>query len=275
MPSLSITLLVDSQAARPGLQTEHGLSFMVQRRDQALLFDTGASGAWLSNAQAMGIPVASVSHVILSHGHRDHTGGLPEAIQACPDARVYMHPKALMPRYSIHPGQAPRTLGLPPLAWRALSPKADHICWSTAPMRIGEGIGLSGPILRRHPQEGSSGPFFLDPEGHEVDPLEDDQALWIHTSEGLVIVLGCTHAGVANTLDHIRKITGESRVRALIGGLHLGRADQERLDFTMEHIRAANVQEVLSCHCTGESVALSHGLQWMKAGDTWGMNPGD
>ncbi|MBP1625657.1 MAG: beta-lactamase domain protein [Holophagaceae bacterium] len=271
MSRLSITLLVDTQTARPGLQTEHGLSFLVQRGEQALLFDTGASGVWLSNAQTMGITMNSVRHLVLSHGHRDHTGGLPEAIQACPEARVYMHPKALMPRYSLHPGQAPRALGLPSPAWQALSPKADQICWSTAPMRIDEGIGLSGPILRRHPQECSSGPFFLDPEGRGIDPLEDDQALWIQTPEGLVIVLGCAHAGVANTLDHIREITGETRIRALIGGLHLAKADQARLDFTKDRIHDAGVREVLTCHCTGEGVAHALGYQWMKAGETWSM----
>lgn len=136
-------------------------------------------------------------------------------------------------------------------------------------MRLAHDMGITGPILRRHPQERRSGPFFLDPEGREEDPLEDDQALWIRTSEGLVIVLGCAHAGVVNTLEHIREITGESRIRALIGGLHLAKADRDRLAFTEERIRAAGIREILTCHCTGESTARSMGFGWMQAGDRW------
>ncbi|WP_005032483.1 MBL fold metallo-hydrolase [Holophaga foetida] len=269
MDKVRITLLVDNQAAMPGLQTEHGLSFWIQRDADTVLFDTGASGAWAANAQTLGLPTDTIQHLVLSHGHRDHTGGIPEALQASPEARIYMHPKTLMPRYSLHPGMGPRPLGLPSASWKALTPYSDALRWSTAPMRLARDMGITGPILRRHPQESSSGPFFLDPEGRQTDPLEDDQALWIQTPEGLVIVLGCAHAGVANTLDHIREITGESRIRAVIGGIHLAKADQERLEFTAERIREAGVQEVQACHCTGESVALSMGYGWMRAGGSW------
>jgi len=269
MGSLAITLLVDSQSVRPDLCTEYGLSFFVQRDDGIILFDTGASGAWLANARTLGLPVEQIRHVVLSHGHRDHTGGIQEVLQVAPGARVCLHPRALAPHFSLHPGAAPRDLTLPAAAWQALRPMATELRWTTAPMRIAAGVGITGPIPRRYAQERSSGPFYLDGEGREEDPFEEDQALWIQTRAGLVVLLGCAHAGVANTLDYVRKITGEGRIRALIGGLHLARVDRERLAFTDRKIRAAGVQEVLTCHCTGEAVAAELGYHWMKAGHQW------
>nr|WP_320132718.1 MBL fold metallo-hydrolase [uncultured Holophaga sp.] len=266
---LEVTLLVDSHAADPELQVEHGLSFLVQCDGEVILFDTGASGAWLANARHLGLPVERIGHLVLSHGHRDHTGGVAELLELIPEVEVCMHPRALVPRCSRHPGLAPRPLGFPARSWQALAPRADRIRWSTAPMALAPGIGVSGPIPRRHPQELHSGPFFLDTHGQTEDLLEDDQALWIRTPEGLVVVLGCTHAGLANTLDHLRELTGERRIRAVLGGLHLAKADPERLAFTAARLQEAAPGEILACHCSGEAAALALGCRWMAAGETW------
>lgn len=253
-----ITLLVDHQAVSPNLATEHGLSLLLELGERVILFDTGASDAFLRNAEWLGLPLERVGHVILSHGHRDHTGGLGVALERSPRAQVYLHPRALGPKYSRHPDRPVREIGFPKASWSAVCPVMhSRVNWTTAPMRLASGIGITGPIPRRHPEEAVSGPFFLDAESREPDPLEDDQALWIQTSKGLVVVLGCAHAGVVNTLEHVQRITGESRFLAVLGGLHLLGARPERLQFTLEALQRLAVPTIYPCHCSGQEAVAA------------------
>jgi 7,8-dihydropterin-6-yl-methyl-4-(beta-D-ribofuranosyl)aminobenzene 5'-phosphate synthase len=257
---LRITLLVDHQADDPALATEHGLSLLLEAGERRILFDTGASGAFLRNADRLGLVREPVRHVVLSHGHRDHAGGLGFALERWPEAQVYLHPRALGPRFSRHPGRPVRELGFPRESWSAICPIVhSHANWTTAPMRLVPGIGVTGPVPRRHPEEACSGPFFLDAEGCRPDPFEDDQALWVRTTLGLVVVLGCAHAGVVNTLEHIQGITGESRIQAVLGGFHLLGAAPERLRFTVQALQRMGIPIIRPVHCSGtEEVAHLH-----------------
>jgi 7,8-dihydropterin-6-yl-methyl-4-(beta-D-ribofuranosyl)aminobenzene 5'-phosphate synthase len=101
--------------------------------------------------------------------------------------------------------------------------------------------------------EDTGGPFFLDTGAHRPDPIDDDLALWIDTPTGLVVCVGCAHAGLVNTLVQVQRLTGGRRVRAVIGGFHLVNADQERLDRTIEALRTLAPDEIMPCHCTGEA----------------------
>ena len=250
---LRITILVDHQSLRPDLETEHGLSFLLEADDEVLLFDAGATEAAFRNAERLGTPWRRISRIVLSHGHWDHTGGLRAFLEALPKAQVYLHPRAMTPKYSLHPDKPPRLLSMPQEIHALLQARMDQLHWSTAHMRLGEGIGLTGPIPRRHPEEAISGPFYLDPEGRETDPLEDDQALWITTKRGIVLLLGCAHAGVANTLDHIRVLTGKRSLLAVVGGFHLATASEARIQSTLRALQKANVKRVAPIHCTGPS----------------------
>lgn len=249
---LRITLLVDHQAVQPGLATEHGLSFLVEADERVLLFDTGASDAFLRNAEALDLPIGRVEQVVLSHGHRDHTGGVGAALERMPKAQVVLHPRALGPKFSRHPDRPVREIGFPKESWSAVCPLLHRVQWSTASMLLAPGIGATGPIPRRHPEEGASGPFFQDADGQLADPLEDDQALWIRTPHGLVVLLGCAHAGVINSLERAAQAAGETRIAAVLGGLHLVQASPERLAFTAEALARLKVGRILPCHCAGD-----------------------
>lgn len=250
-PLLRLTVLVDRLAARPDLETEHGLAVLVEVGDAVLLFDAGASGAAFRNAERLGLPWRRISRIVLSHGHRDHSGGLAPFLEALPRAEVYLHTGALVPRFSLHPGRPCRALGMPEEVQAGLLARRDQLRWATAPMRLGPGLGLTGPVPRRHREEAHSGPFFLDVEGRRPDPLEDDLALWIATPRGTVILMGCAHAGVRNTLEHVQALAGGGPVRAVVGGLHLAAASPARLEATLAGMRRAGVRLVAPFHCTG------------------------
>lgn len=98
-----------------------------------------------------------------------------------------------------------------------------------------------------------AGRFFLDPDCQIPDVLKDDQALWFNTQKGIVVLLGCAHAGVVNTVEYVAELTGAFNIHAVIGGMHLGSANQDRLRFTVSALQRYEVQVVAPCHCTGQT----------------------
>jgi len=99
--------------------------------------------------------------------------------------------------------------------------------------------------------EDSGGYFFTDPGGREPDRFPDDQAAWIETDEGVSVILGCSHAGVVNTLRYVRSLTGDRPLDLVLGGMHLGSASEERLDRTIEELRREAPRRLVPIHCTG------------------------
>jgi len=123
----------------------------------------------------------------------------------------------------------------------------------TEPTRLTGRILLTGPVPRRTAFEKILEPFTLDANGTFPDSLPDDQALWIETEEGLIVVLGCAHAGAVNTVEYIREQSGRSDIRAVIGGMHLMGADQKTIEQTAEAIGSWNAALISPNHCTGEA----------------------
>jgi 7,8-dihydropterin-6-yl-methyl-4-(beta-D-ribofuranosyl)aminobenzene 5'-phosphate synthase len=113
------------------------------------------------------------------------------------------------------------------------------------------GIFATGEIPRVTAYEDTGGAFFLDAAGTRPDPLVDDQTLVIDLGRSVVLLSGCAHAGMVNTLDHVRHLTGGKPVSAVIGGLHLGSAGEERLQQTIARLRDAQLEILAPAHCTG------------------------
>ncbi|MCL6582691.1 MAG: MBL fold metallo-hydrolase [bacterium] len=254
--SIKITILVDNTPGRAGLIAEHGLSVWIEAEGRRILFDTGQGKALQENAHQLGIRLDETDMVVLSHGHYDHTGGLADMVRIAPRMRLVLHPDAVLSRYSLQPGRPPRSIGMPTESRSALEQidREQRLIWATQPLSYTSRIGLSGPIPRQIPfeEDEAGGHFFLDPEGKRRDCLADDQALWIEAQEGIVICVGCCHAGLINTLSYIRRLSANSRILALIGGFHLLEADSSRLERTVEALSFLSPKVLIPCHCTGE-----------------------
>jgi 7,8-dihydropterin-6-yl-methyl-4-(beta-D-ribofuranosyl)aminobenzene 5'-phosphate synthase len=251
---LRLTVLVENTVDRPTLSSEHGLSFWIDLGTRRLLFDTGQTGIVIANARELGIDLTTVDAIALSHGHYDHSGGLTEVLPMMIHRRevmVYLHPDARIRRF--HHGEAhPRAIGLPDSADRALQALGARVrVVTTGPIELWPGVYLTGTIPRRHRQEDEDEGFRLDPEGTWPDPIYDDQALVLMTPTGAIVLLGCAHAGLINTLDHVRHLTGGQPFRLVMGGMHLRAASKERLAWTVAALRRCAIAEVRPGHCTG------------------------
>lgn len=250
---VSITTLVENTVNVAGLRAEHGLSFLIRAGDQSVLFDTGQSDLVLQNAGAMGLSLAGLDAVVLSHGHYDHTGGVEAICRVAPRARVLAHPAALDPKFTQNQDGTSRFIGLAPSAAAQLNDKGREVNWTTRPTEVVQGVFATGEIPRTTSYEDTGGRFYLDAACTALDPLLDDQALFFDTSHGLVVVLGCAHAGVVNTLDYIRNISGGRPLWAVIGGMHLHNSGAVRMVETIKALRQMAPRKLLPAHCTGFS----------------------
>jgi 7,8-dihydropterin-6-yl-methyl-4-(beta-D-ribofuranosyl)aminobenzene 5'-phosphate synthase len=249
---LSLTVLTDNQVDRgDGLLAEHGICLLVEMGGRKALLDSGQSDLCLKNAARLDLDLGGLSTVVLSHGHYDHGGGLPALLEARGRLDVIAHPAAFASKYARRSGQQDRPIGL--------AYSADDLIQRGAVVRlereaheIGGGLIATGSIPRITAFEKDDPHFWVKPDGRwERDRFEDDQALLARTPEGLVVLLGCAHAGVVNTLNYAVKLTGDDRIRAVVGGFHLAGAGEPRLEQTVAALREMEVGELVACHCTG------------------------
>ncbi len=250
MKNIKITVVVENTASMEGLLAEHGLSVWIETPNANILFDTGQGPALPQNAAALKIPLERANAIVLSHGHYDHTGGLPHALERAPKAKVFLHPEAFAPRFSLR-DTVMRAINMPYPAEDALKSHPKNIVYTSGPMEIAPGVHVTGAIPRHNNYVDTGGHFFLDKIGVRPDPIPDDQALWLDTPAGTVVVFGCAHAGVVNTLEYISEKSGITEFHSVIGGMHLARASQERLEKTADALDRFHVKQIAAGHCTG------------------------
>lgn len=250
--------LVENTARRPGLIDEHGLAMWIEFGGRRVLFDTGQGDALLPNARVLGVPLQRTEAVILSHGHYDHTGGLGALLRIAPRATVFAHPDAFAPRFA----EGGREIGMPTPARKALCDEKTAVGHTTEPTEVVPGLFATGPVPRRTQGEETSGPFYRDRTCREPDRFTDDQAVFFDSDDGVVVLLGCAHAGVINTLRFVRSLTGDRPLYAVVGGMHLRAADDKRIERTVREMEEMGVDAVHPAHCTGEqaTVAMRRGF---------------
>jgi 7,8-dihydropterin-6-yl-methyl-4-(beta-D-ribofuranosyl)aminobenzene 5'-phosphate synthase len=246
-----IKTLVENTVATPGLLAEHGLSFLVEFGSRQILFDTGAGAVLLANADALGIDLSRIDAIVLSHGHHDHTGGLLDVLQTARRAKAFVHPDALNPKYARLQNGSSRSIGMSPKLKAMLQRKTDLVMYTTEHTEIYPGFFVTGTIPRVTEFEDTGGAFYLDEKCLCPDLLLDDQALFFNSTQGSVVILGCAHAGMVNTLRYIQKRTNGMPIHAVIGGMHLLRASEEGTRRTVEALRACGIGYLAPAHCTG------------------------
>jgi 7,8-dihydropterin-6-yl-methyl-4-(beta-D-ribofuranosyl)aminobenzene 5'-phosphate synthase len=248
--NIRITTLVENTASGADLLAEHGLSFWIEYGDKRILFDTGQSNILIKNAKVLGIDLAKIDAIVISHGHYDHTGGLSDVLEIAAKAKIYLHPGATEPKFSKNVSGA-KSIGMPDSAKEAI--QGQHMIWTATPATIFPGISVTGQVPRMNDYEDVGGAFFVDENCQKPDELLDDQTLFVESTKGLVVVLGCAHSGVVNTLDYISKLTGYNKIYAVIGGMHLLNASQIRIANTIEAFKKYEIQKIVPLHCTGQN----------------------
>lgn len=254
----SLTVLVDNNTLTDHyFSGEPGLSFLIRTAGKTILFDTGYSGLFIRNAEMMGISLLELDWIVLSHGHLDHTGGLQEYMRyltgamiegrSCTPPGILSHPYCFYPR----PKQPLANIGS--IVHEDEVKRHFNLVTSAKPFWITGDLVFLGQVGRTNEFEVSDpgNREIIMPGGHrEKDFLVDDSALALKTSNGLVIITGCSHAGICNTVETARKICGEERVLDIIGGLHLLTPERAVLEKTREYLQGLGLHGLFACHCT-------------------------
>jgi 7,8-dihydropterin-6-yl-methyl-4-(beta-D-ribofuranosyl)aminobenzene 5'-phosphate synthase len=252
--SARITILSTMLADTEGVG-EWGFAALVEADGHRLLFDTGARpDTVLVNARELGVDLSDVTEAVLSHHHRDHTGGLlplrRSLMKDSPRAmsRVYVGRGIFLPRPKEGGGDANETLAMK-APYEATGGRFVEV---GEPTQIGRAIWLTGPVPRKHAERNWSGRGrVLTADGPAEDTIPEDMSLVLDTERGLVVVTGCGHAGVINTLEFARERVRATPALAVVGGLHLFDAGQATLDWTADKLRGMGLRHLLGAHCTG------------------------
>jgi 7,8-dihydropterin-6-yl-methyl-4-(beta-D-ribofuranosyl)aminobenzene 5'-phosphate synthase len=248
---LRITALSENTAGMGNFLGEWGLSVLIETDTDNVLMDTGASISAVHNAESLGIDLSTVNKIVLSHGHYDHTGGLRDVLRKTrKEIGIIAHPDIWQAKYSRREGHPDRYIGIP-FQREELENLGGSFELTKQPVKISENIWTTGEVPMVTEYETIEKALFVK-NGLEfqLDQVMDDQAIIIKAERGLVIVLGCAHRGMINTLYHARRITGVNEVQAVLGGSHLIGASEEQLYQSIAALRDLGVQKLGLCHCT-------------------------
>jgi 7,8-dihydropterin-6-yl-methyl-4-(beta-D-ribofuranosyl)aminobenzene 5'-phosphate synthase len=248
---IRITTL-NENTANYGFLAEWGLSILVEVDGMRILMDTGLSFSVVHNAQLMGVDLSTIDRILLSHGHADHTGGLREVLKIKGKVEVIAHPDVWASKYTRRAGQKEEQYIGMPFSREELESRGARFNLTREPVYISENIMTTGeiPMVSGY-EEVENNLFIKKGDALYQDQLADDLALLIDTDFGLVVILGCAHRGIVNTLRRAQSLTGKELVYAAIGGTHLFRASEERIGQTIADLKQMGIQKLGVSHCTG------------------------
>ena len=267
--SIRILTLSENTAGMPGVLAEWGLSILVETKELRILVDTGASSTVPHNVRMLRVDLSSINKIVLSHGHFDHTGGLKGVLlQAGRKIEVIAHPD-VFDNKNARFGQTDSYIGMP-YNRKELESAGASFKLNKEPVWITDNIVTTGEIPMVTEYETIEPHFVVKTESGVVpDNFADDQALVIKTDAGLVVILGCAHRGMINTLRHAQQITGVNEINTVIGGTHLIQAGEERILLTAAALLEMGVQRIGVSHCTGTKASL---LLSQQLGDAFFSN---
>lgn len=230
---------------------EHGFSVLIEPfNGSPLLFDTGQGSTLLHNAAVMKKNLCAVSSVVISHGHYDHAGGLLPLLQECGPKEVFGHKGIFAPRFRVKDNGVCTPIGIPQER-ETLEKAGATFNLDDSFRELSPGIFLTGEVPRRTPFETGDKGLYLDSSGCLQDITQDDQSLVLDSPRGLVVILGCCHSGLVNTLEHIAQKISRHDFYAVIGGTHLGFCGEQQMEQTVSSLKNLGIKKLAAGHCTG------------------------
>lgn len=250
---LKVTIL-STMLADPGIG-EWGFAALLEADGHRLLIDTGARpNTVLTNLHDLGLDISDVKEVVLTHNHDDHTGGLvtlrQELMKKNPVALTVAHVgKGIMYSRPQANGKEENSVIAMRKEYESIGGKfVEH----DSGVELFPGVWLTGPVPRKYPERNWSGKGKMQaPEGLVEDNIPEDQSVVINTANGLVVITGCGHAGIINTLTFAEEKFPKTPVHAVIGGVHLFRATDQDLNWTADKFKEFGVEYFIGAHCTG------------------------
>jgi 7,8-dihydropterin-6-yl-methyl-4-(beta-D-ribofuranosyl)aminobenzene 5'-phosphate synthase len=253
-----ITILTDNYVGKAGLMGEHGFSALIEAANGRWLFDTGTGLSLPHNVEKLGIDLTGLDGIILSHGHYDHTGGLRWALTQTGPTEVVANSQVFMPHLACDPNNPtvpPRRIGCP-FSQEQLENLGARFHFLDYSGQISDNLWFITGYPRIEEMVPNDPRLVLQKDDRLIaDDLPDDGCLLI-MADPAILILGCTHSGLENTLLHLKNDLGISRLKAVIGGTHLMVSTQAETQRAMDMLEAFSVDVVGTSHCTGFNASL-------------------
>lgn len=256
---IRITILCENLVGRLMGSGEHGFSAFIETDKGNYLFDTGSGRSIVPNSLTLNKDLKSIKRIFLSHGHYDHTGGLPEVLKLKGKVDVHAHPHVFLDRIALlkeNKKVTKRFVGVPYKKGYLESLGANFL-FNDAFLEVEKGMFLTGEVPRKTPFEKPDPRLFSEINGKRTqDIFLDDQSLLLESNKGFILILGCAHSGMINIIYHVVHKMGKEKFHAILGGTHLDFLTPEQLEESIRTLKKMEIEKIGVSHCTGMRAAF-------------------